>query len=188
MNTTDPDRPGLDAHAQRQTPAARIGTVSTQATATSATMCPIRMARRRTGVSSSRSKYPFWMSSTSDPARDTPVTPIRMAVGSMNALMSKPLDVALGQVLQRPDVDHEEEQGDEDGRDHRRQLAGHRPQRPPGDRGDVAHRMRRPMGDDRARPPGHLSGVADRGHRPPPPARDRSQIVIARFVARPSWM
>src|SRR5438046_1631446 len=31
------------------------------------------------------------MSSTSDPARDTPVTPIRIAVGSMNALMSNDL-------------------------------------------------------------------------------------------------
>ena len=63
-----------------------IGTVSAAATATSAAMWPSRMAVRRTGVSSSRSKYWFCTSSTSAPARDTPVTPSRIAVAIWKAV------------------------------------------------------------------------------------------------------
>ena len=58
--------------------------VRAAATATSAAMCPTRMAVRRTGVSSSRSKYLSCTSSTRAGARDTPVTPRRMAVATSN--------------------------------------------------------------------------------------------------------
>ena len=49
-------------------------------TATSAAMCPNKIAVRRTGVSNSRSRYLFCTSSTIAPARDTPVTPSNAAV------------------------------------------------------------------------------------------------------------
>ena len=52
----------------------------------SASISPTRSDVRRTGVSSRRSKYPPLMSSTSDEARETPVTAKMMAVGSWNAL------------------------------------------------------------------------------------------------------
>jgi hypothetical protein len=140
-----------------------MGSINAQAMATSASINPTKMASRRTGVSSSRSKYPFWMSSTSDPARDTPVTPSRIAVGSMNAVMSNPWMWLSVNRCSVPMLITKKNTAMKIGGNDRLQLPRHRPQRPPGDRGNVPQRVRRTRRDP-ARPLHRLGGVADRGH------------------------
>ena len=52
----DAEQPGLEAHAEHEAQDEDRHASGAQATATSATMWPSRIARRRTGVSSRRSK------------------------------------------------------------------------------------------------------------------------------------
>ena len=133
MKTRTPSGP-VSKRTPTMNPTIMIGMISAHATATSAAMWPSRIAKRRTGCEQQ---------------------PVEVAVldveherrGSRHAgdaeqdrrrqLEGREVearDLALGEARQRPDVDEEEEQGDEDRRDHRFEVAWDGAQRPAGDR------------------------------------------------------
>ena len=85
MNSSSPSTPEANSTPTMK-PITMTGSVSAITSVKSATVRPSSRARRLTGVSAKRSKYPVWMSVTKVTAREMPVTAKMMATGSWNAL------------------------------------------------------------------------------------------------------